>query len=256
GFHYSVLFLPPAQRRALTALFACFQEIREILYECADPTLAKIKLQWWRQELAATFCATPHHPVTHALLPAIRQFDLPQHELQKIIDGVENGVTQNRIADFAALQNYCLAPYGSAEQLAARILGFDGVSSAKYAPELGLAFGLTDIILTVRDDARRNRILLPQDELARYGVAAADILNLRETENFKKLIEFVIARAENCYNRATSDFPRVPKARRARLALAAINLARLQEIRKDGCRILRRRVDLTPLRKLWLAWLV
>jgi phytoene synthase len=80
---------------------------------------------------------------------------------------------------------------------------------------------------------------------------------MRETEGFKNIMEFAIDRAENCYNRAISEFPAAErKAQRGRLALAAIYRSLLREIREDGCRILQRRVDLTPLRKLWLAWMV
>jgi phytoene synthase len=256
SFYYSVLFLPQDTRRALTALFAYFQEIREITRECTDPEVVKIKFQWWRQELTAAFSEHAHHPVTLALLPAAKQFGLLQDELQKIINGVESGVAQNRHADFASLRAHCLATHGIAEQLAARILGAHSPAAQQCAQELGLAFGLTDIILNVRDDARRNRILLPLDELTRFGVTAAEILNQRETEGLKKLIEFAIDRAENCYNRATSEFSKAErKAQRTRLALAAIQRVLLKEIRKDGCRILRRRVDLTPIRKLWLGWI-
>ena len=255
GFYYSVLFLPAEKRRALTALFAFFRELEEGARECSDPALAQIKLDWWRQELAAAFSGRARHPVTQALLPLATRFALPQELLLQLIDGVESGLLKNRHADFASLIAYCCSTYGVAEQLAARILGFHDPNTLKYAQELGLAFGLTHVILNVRDDARRNRILLPQDELERFGVPAVDILNLRDTQSFKILIKFSIDRAEICYNRAISEFPAAErKAQRARMALAAIYRSLLREIREDGCRILRRRVELTPVRKLWLAW--
>ena len=257
SFYYSVLFLPAEKRRALTALFAFYREIEESTKECSDPALGQIKLNWWRQELATAFGGHAQHPVTQALLPMASQFALPQELLLQLIDGVENGLLKNRHADFRSLQDYCYRTSGLAEQLAARILGLNDPNALQHAQELGLAFGLTHVILNVRDDARRNRILLPQDELERFGVMAADILNLHETENFKKLIEFVIDKAESCYNRATSGFPSAErKAQRARMALAAIYRSLLREIREDRYRILRQRVDLTPVRKLWLAWKV
>ena len=257
SFYYSVLFLPAEKRRALTALFAFYREIEESTKECSDPALGQIKLNWWRQELATAFGGHAQHPVTQALLPMASQFALPQELLLQLIDGVEGGLLKNRHADFRSLQDYCYRTSGLAEQLAARILGLNDPNALQHAQELGLAFGLTHVILNVRDDARCNRILLPQDELERFGVMAADILNLHETENFKKLIEFVIDKAESCYNRATSGFPAAErKAQRARMALAAIYRSLLREIREDRYRILRQRVDLTPVRKLWLAWKV
>ncbi len=256
NFYYSVLFLSAEKRRALTALFAFYREIEESAKECSDPALGQIKLNWWRQELATAVGGRAQHPVTQALLPMAFQFALPQELLLQLIDGVESGLLINRHADFRSLQGYCYRTSGLAEQLAARILSFHDPDTLNSSKELGLAFGLTHVILNVRDDGLRNRILLPQDELERFGVTAADILNLHETENFKKLIEFAIDKAESCYNRATSGFPAAErKALRARITLAVIYRSLLREIRKDGCRILRRRVDLTPVRKLWLAWM-
>ena len=257
SFYYSVLFLSAEKRHALTALFAFCREIEDSARECSDPALGQIKLNWWRQELATAFGGRAQHPVTQALLPVAARFGLPQELLLQLIGGVESGLLINRYADFRSLQDYCCRTSGLAEQLAARILGLSDPNALKHAQQLGLAFGLTHVILNTRGDAIHNRILLPQDELERFGVSAADILNLHETENLKKLIEFAIDKAESCYNRATSEFSAVErKALRARMALAAIYRSLLREIRKDGCRILLRRVDLTPIRKLWLAWKV
>ena len=38
------------------------------------------------------------------------------------------------------------------------------------------------------------------------------------------------------------------------LIMARIYMVLLEEIEADGCRVLERRIRLTPLRKLWLAW--
>ena len=255
SFYYSTLFLPAEKRRALTTLFAFCGEIEEGAEECSEPALAQIKLNWWRQELVNAFNGRPQHPVSQALLPVAAQFDLPQELLLQFIDGVEGGLLKNRHADFNSLQDYCSRTSGHAEQLAARILGLSDPNALQHAKELGMAFGLTNVILNVRRDANRNRIRLPQDELGQFAVTEADILNLRETENFKKLIKFTIDKAENCYNRAISEFSEAERrAERARMAMAAIYRSQLREIREDGCRILRRRIELTPVRKLWLAW--
>jgi len=255
SFHYSVLFLPAEKRSALTCLFAFYREIKEGSEECSDPALGQIKLNWWRQELASAWSGRAQHPATQALFPAAARFDLAREHLAALIDAVESSLFKNRHADFPSLQDYCSRTAGLVEQLAARILGLDDPVSLQHAKDLGMAFGFTHVILNLRHDAMRNRILLPQDQLARTGVAEGDILKLRETENLKKLIEFAIDKAENCYNRATSKFSAAErKALRARLALAAISRSQLREIREDGCCILRRRVELTPLSKLWLAW--
>ena len=48
--------------------------------------------------------------------------------------------------------------------------------------------------------------------------------------------------------------PEDRRSQRAGLAMAAIYRALLDEIARDGYRVLDRRIALTPIRKLWIAW--
>jgi phytoene synthase len=107
----------------------------------------------------------------------------------------------------------------------------------------------------VGEDARRNRIYLPLDEIERHGVSLADISGSRETDNFRRLMAFQIERALGYYRDALTKLPAVDRrAQRAGIIMAAIYRTLLDEIRRDGCHVLTRRVSLTPIRKLWIAW--
>jgi phytoene synthase len=139
--------------------------------------------------------------------------------------------------------------------LAAGIFGYRDPRTLAYAEALGTAFQLTNIIRDVGEDARKNRIYLPMDELARFEVPAADILGARYSENFARLMAFQAERAEGCYERAFAALPAADrKAQRPGLVMAAIYRTLLAEIRADGFRVLDRRTSLTPARKLWIAW--
>jgi phytoene synthase len=135
------------------------------------------------------------------------------------------------------------------------IFGYTNRQTLKYAHDLGIAFQLTNIIRDVGEDARRNRIYLPMDELQQFDVTAADILNARETENFQKLMNFQIERAQRFYDQALAQLPREDhKTQRTSLIMAAIYRATLVEVATSGCHVLKERVSLTPTYKLWLAF--
>ncbi|CAG0944483.1 MAG: All-trans-phytoene synthase [Rhodocyclaceae bacterium] len=255
SFYYSFLFLPPLRRRAITALYAFCREVDDAVDECSDTQLARARLAWWRSELAACYAGRPGHPVTQALAAAARDFSLPQELLAEIVDGMEMDLAQVRYADFKALHLYCYRVASTVGLLAAEIFGYEDRRTLKYAHDLGLAFQLTNIIRDVGEDARRGRIYLPADELAQFGVGADDILHLRYGEAFHRLMVFQIERAERCYEQALAQLPAQDRrAQRPGLAMAAIYRALLADIRRDGCRVLDRRLALTPLRKLWIAW--
>ncbi|MDS4014388.1 MAG: presqualene diphosphate synthase HpnD [Candidatus Accumulibacter sp.] len=255
SFYYSFLFLPPDRRRAITALYAFCREVDDVVDECPDGQIAATKLAWWRRELANVYCGNPQHPVTLALQSAQREFDLPEEQLQEIIDGMEMDLRQTRYLDFKTLALYCYRVAGVVGLLAAGIFGYQDRRTQKYAHDLGIAFQLTNIIRDVGEDARRGRIYLPIEDLQRFSVPAADILNARHSDSFRQLMEFQIERAESYYAQAIASLPESDRrAQRPGLVMAAIYRALLDEIKRDGCLVLQQRTSLTPLRKLWIAW--
>jgi phytoene synthase len=255
SFYYSFLFLPPPQRRAITALYAFCREIDDVVDECSDPSIAAAKLVWWRTEVAALYDGAPRHPVARALAPLAAPFGITRIHLNEILDGMEMDLRQARYADFGALERYCYHVAGVVGLLAAGIFGYANAQTLRYAATLGTAFQLTNIIRDVGEDARKNRIYLPLDELQRFEVAPGDILAGRHTDAFGRLMDFQVQRAQGYYDRALALLPNEDRrAQRPGLVMAAIYRTLLGEIRRDGCRVLAHRVALTPLRKLWIAW--
>jgi phytoene synthase len=255
SFYYSFLFLPPERRRAITALYAFCREVDDVVDECSDAQLARTKLAWWRMEIGKLFEGNPNHPVTKALQPFIEKFRIGQERLNEIVDGMEMDLTQTRYLDFAALERYCYNVAGAVGLLAAGIFGYKNPQTLEYAKNLGTAFQLTNIIRDVGEDARKNRIYLPMDELKKFEVPAADILQARYSGGFVELMKFQAARANDFYRKAFSALPAEDRrTQRAGLIMAAIYRATLAEVERDGFKVLTQRTSLTPLRKLWLAW--
>ncbi|MEO6423311.1 MAG: presqualene diphosphate synthase HpnD [Candidatus Nitrotoga sp.] len=255
SFYYSFMFLPPGKRRAITALYAFCREVDDVVDESSDDNVARTMLAWWHTEVTAIYTGTPQHPVARALMPVVKQFELPQEHFHEIIDGMEMDLQQHQYVDFKALQQYCYRVASVVGLLAAKIFGYTDPNTLKYAHDLGLAFQLTNIIRDVGEDARRGRIYLPLGELALFGVHTSDILDNKESEGFQKLMQFQIDRAQRYYQRALEQLPVADrKAQRTGLIMAAIYRATLNEIVDSGCHVLKERVSLTPLRKLWLAW--
>ena len=255
SFAYSFRFLPAVRRRAITALYALCREVDDVVDEAAEPGVARMKLAWWRVEVAAMYGGTPQHPVTQALKAIVGEYALPREHFDAIIDGMAMDLEQNRYLDFATLERYCHRVAGVVGLLSAEIFGYTDQATRGYAHELGIAFQLTNIIRDVGEDARRGRIYVPQDELQRFGVAAADILGRKVTPGFQALMAFQVDRARAYHARALAALPaRDRRAQRPGLMMAAIYRALLDKIELDGYRVLDRRISLTPLAKAWIAW--
>ena len=255
SFYYSFLFLPQERRRAITALYAFCREVDDTVDECTEAAIARNKLMWWRQEIGAMLAGSPTHPVTRALAPHMARYSLDSKHLLAIVDGMEMDLDQTRYLDYLGLQRYCWHVAGVVGILSASIFGVTRPQTVQYAEKLGLAFQLTNIIRDVGEDARKGRIYLPVNELQKFNVTAADILNARHSENFENLMRFQAQRAQAMYDEAFALLPDEDRrAQRAGLMMAAIYRALLSEIEGDGFHVLTQRISLTPIRKLWLAW--
>lgn len=255
SFYYSFLFLPPTQRQAIMALYAFCREVDDVVDECHDANLARVKLDWWRVEIARTFAGAPEHPVGRALVSSLERFNLPQEYFLEIIDGMEMDLTQTRYETFTDLSLYCYRVASVVGLMAAEIFGYQDRATQKYAHNLGLAFQLTNILRDVGEDAARGRIYLPLEDLARFGVSEQDILQNRAGEGLTSLLNFQAQRARDHYALAFSHLPEADRyAQRSGLIMAGIYQAVLHRIERNSPQVLTRRVSLNPLHKLWLAW--
>lgn len=255
SFYYSFLFLPTKKRDAIMALYAFCREVDDAVDEISDPLVSAQTLAWWRQEITRTFNGKATHPVGKALATTLQDHDLHEEYFHEIIDGMEMDLTQHRYPAFKHLALYCHRAASVVGLLSAQIFGFSDRKTLKFAEKLGLAFQLTNIIRDVREDAERNRIYLPLDELKEFGVTEHSILALQQTEALTELLKFQVQRAEQLYQEALQLLPDQDRYHQCTaLIMAEIYRTILQEIARDNFPVMKQRISLTPIRKLWLAW--
>lgn len=257
SFYYAFLFLPPDRRRAITALYAFCREVDDVVDECTDPSVARIKLAWWRTQVDQLFAGKTDHPVMQALAPHLAACAITAPRLHAVIDGMEMDLDQTRYLDWPGLRTYCWHAAGVVGELSAGVFGYTNPQTLQYAEKLGLAFQMTNIIRDIGDDARRGRIYLPVNDMQQFDVKASDILNGVYSERFTALMRFETERTRMLYKEAMALLPEEDRrAQRPGLMMAAIYHALLEEIERDQWQVLHQRVSLTPVRKLWLAWKV
>lgn len=255
SFYYSFLFLPADKRREINALYAFCREVDDVVDECSDPQVARTKLQWWRDETDRIYDGVPQHPVGQALRPVVERYGLAREYLHEVIDGMEMDLDETRYPSFKDLALYCQRVAGAVGLLSAEVFGYRDRHTPDYARDLGVAFQLTNILRDVREDAARGRLYIPEDELACHCITTEDFQPGPPSENMRRLLEEQAQRAHNYYDRAFHKLPEADRyAQRGGVIMAEIYRATLRRIQAEGYPVLERRVSLSPLRKLWIAW--
>ncbi|WP_019627004.1 presqualene diphosphate synthase HpnD [Thioalkalivibrio sp. ALJT] len=255
SFYYAFRFLEPDRRRAITALYAFCREVDDIVDEVSEESVARTKLQWWREEIERLFAGEPRHPISKALQPHIATFDLGREYFDEIIDGMQMDLDYDSYPDFTTLSLYCYRAASVVGVLSAQIFGYSDRRTLKYAHDLGMALQLTNILRDVHEDAMRGRVYIPLDELNKHGVKPEEFQINVTDDRHQALFAEQAERALRYYQRAEEHLPDADRyPQRPGLIMAAIYRTLLDEIARDGYRVLEHRVRLTPIRKLWIAW--
>lgn len=253
--YYSLLYVPQPQRDAITALHALRRELLDVADECSDPSVARMKLSWWREELQRAFQGRAQHPVTKALWPLTQRYNLPVEQFLEILDGAQMGLDTTHYNSFKELLLYCHRVSSLVTLMSVEILGYTERTTLKFANDLGVALQLVRFIRDLRKDALRGRLFIPLDEMNRFGVSFNNLKENTCAGKLKALIRFQAQRAHEYYDKALVQLPEVDRYRQLPLLTEAkLYFAWLDKLERNDYYPPGQSMMLTPLRQLWIAW--
>jgi len=257
SFYYSFLFLPAQKRQAMTALYAFCREVDDIVDDSKERSIARVKLNWWREEIGRLYAGNPQHPITQTLAMTTTLSTLPQSLFLELIDGMEMDLDISRYPGFQELELYCYRAASTVGLLATHIMGYATPDTLIFARKLGIALQLINIVRDVGEDIREHRLYLPSDEMERFGVQARDLQAEHPNDAVQQLLIFQAERAKNIYQDAINHLPKTEQpAQSVSLIMGDIYYQLLLEMERDRFFVLNKRIALTPIRKLWTAWRV
>ncbi|HET7108735.1 MAG TPA: squalene synthase HpnC [Candidatus Acidoferrum sp.] len=218
NFYPAFFLLPKAKRDGIVALYAFMRLIDDVSDEGADVAAKQRGLARWRAALDEAVTGQSQafdgnavrslpggdlygeREVLPALVDTIERFRMPARYLHDLISGAEMDLTIQEYPTFERLKEYCYRVAGTVGLTCTHIFGFGDSKALDLAEKLGLAFQLTNIIRDVREDFAAGRIYLPEEDLARYGVAKEDLGRNEATLGMRELLRFEADRAWKLYD--------------------------------------------------------
>lgn len=264
NFYYGFLVLPKRKRQALSAVYAFMRHCDDI---ADDPGLwardRKQKLDAWLDAFHAAQAGHPtDDPVLLAVVDAQRRFGIPVGLLDQLAFGTamdveEENQDQNyprhpiQYRNFQELERYCYNVASVVGLVCIHVFGYSKPAAEPLAERLGLAFQLTNIIRDVKEDAVLGRVYLPQDDLAQFGIATAELATITDPTRLRSLLEFEAQRAFENYQAGDELLHLISEDSQPALwVLINIYRSLLQKIVRLNYDVFTRKVSLTLTEKL------
>ena len=245
NFYYAFIALPSARRNAICAIYAFMRRADDLAddesFSIAD---RRVHLDAWLAGWRAV-CegGSTADPVFMAVRDAITRFKIPLSLLDELVAGVTMDLDRgdsgapDTYATFADLYRYCYLVASVVGLVCIRIFGYSDPRAEKLAEETGIAFQLTNILRDVAEDAARNRVYLPLEDLAAHHVALDSLLHRPHgappTAEERALLVDLALRAENYYRSAEELLPYIDaESRPAMQVLVSIYHALLNRIER------------------------
>ena len=252
-FYLATALLPQRQRRAIRALYA-FCRASDDLVDVQGATQAEV--EHWR----AAASLPPEHqadPLLYIWASTRQEYQVDLFYQEELISGVASDVQPVVYRTWDQLQDYCYHVASTVGLLSIPIVGLrKGAAfeqAAPYAIKLGIALQLTNILRDIGEDAGHGKVYLPEEDLERFNLTRADILNGACDERFVALVKFEIRRARSLYRQALPGIALLsPSGQLAVGAAALLYRAILDEIEAIGYRVQQRRAHTSGGKKLAL----
>ncbi|MEI4231889.1 phytoene/squalene synthase family protein [Roseovarius sp. D22-M7] len=248
SFAPAARILPPADRRRIARLYALCRTVDDLADTVGGPKV-QARLTRLAHELRSKNNGDPLAAEACALFDA-RPEGLAS--FAQLVDTVAQDTGATRIADEAALEQYCMGVAGTVGVMVCTLFDI----RARWHPaaaDLGKAMQLTNICRDVAEDAQAGRRYLP------YTLCPHDAHAIVEGDpdtrtDVAQAVATLLARADTLYASGRAGLPALPLRLRLAVAAAASMYAGIgTELRARSCDPCAGRVFVPRWRKLLLA---
>ena len=244
-YYWATRRLPAEIRPATHALYGYVRTADEIVdgpRRAASTEARRAALDAWESELERGLAAgRSTHPVVGALVDAGQRHRLPLGELRTYMRSMRIDCGPVRIETWPELEAYMDGSAGSVGRIMAPLLGVPARHHAGFG-RLGQAFQLTNFIRDVREDTRLDRVYLPAEDRARFGVDDSDLAGEHASPELRALLAHELRRARALFAESEPAIAAAPASVRSGVRFAvAIYLRVLDRVERIDFDVLGRR---------------
>lgn len=269
NFYYGMMLTPEPKRSAMYAVYAWMRAVDDVADDEGLAVDKRQRLETFRQqthEELAGIKTQGQGETFDAMWPAVgetfRKYNVSIDDLNAMIDGQLLDQDCLRYQTFDQLYDYCYKVASVVGLVCISVWSYEGGEETRLlAEKRGIALQLTNVLRDLVEDAHRDRVYLPADDLATYGFDTDSFASwlkdpgLQTDGDFDGLMQMQIERAKQYYTDSApleSSLPR--NCRPTCWAMMHIYRRLLDKIAKNPRRVLAQRVRLSKTQKLSIVF--
>jgi squalene synthase HpnC len=199
NFPVGSLLIPAALRRHVYSIYAFARTADDFAdegYEQGEVAEAErlAALQRWEAQLDECYQGRAANPIFVALAETVRELQLPAQLFRDLLAAFKQDVVKRRYADFDEVLDYCRCSANPVGRLILRLFGYRDARLDELSDQICTALQLANFWQDVAVDIQKDRVYLPQTELAQFGVTVDDLRAGRCTANYRALLKFQVER--------------------------------------------------------------
>jgi len=213
SFYFASRFLPVEKKRAIFALYDYCRHADNLVDARGDRPVDVVRQDLTalaREVTAIHGGAAPSCERWMALADTLGRYAVPLEPLLDLLDGVAMDLEPVAMQDFAQLHQYCCYVAGGVGLMLGPVLGAPPDSFREAGVRLGVAMQLTNVLRDVGEDLDNNRVYLPADELADFGLSRAALEERRVTPDFRRFMQWQVARVRRTFEDGGRVVPLFP----------------------------------------------
>ncbi len=243
--YYVIRFSQADQQDNLAALFL-FKEEMEKLYVVSDPGVARIKLQWWLEQISLPADSSSEHPLANILGFIFHQSDAAQQAFKTYVAEIDRHLHRQAYADVAEMWQGCINSGGS---FAALIELVSGNPVTAQTAQVGAWIAFIEWLQNLGQNIRLNVNLLPMSLLQHFKINQNALLQQDNQDIIETLILDLVSEVESI-----ADIPALSRDKTPLTKYFKLRNKLLKLLENESYAVMQQRISLTPFRKLWLAF--
>lgn len=203
NFPVGSMLVPRSRRKHVYSIYAFARTADDFADEGYEKGIDEAErlanLDEWERELECCYQGRADNPIFIALAQTAMELNLPIQLFRDLLSAFRQDVVKRRYADFNEVLDYCTRSANPVGRLILLLFDYRDTHLHLLSDHICTALQLANFWQDVAVDIQKDRIYLPLDELARYGVTVEDLKNRRLTSQYASLLKFQVGRTKEIF---------------------------------------------------------